>query len=443
MSALPTADALAVRMRSEREAEQRRAWLRSREGAAMLAAVVGQTQQFTWDHAMEGHREWKGIFEDRYGDLWDRIEAHREAHRAVGGDGFNVNQLRNEGVKSRWEFERLFAREGGSDARDILDYRHYENGASLARPYTDEQWDELLRGERVTHGGAPLQGHHIKSVAADLTDGQPDAIDDPNNVRLMTSEAHLRDPDYGHGGDYHQSTSGDGEEVHDRFLRIVHRHRETKVFETVESHEVPTALAAGILAGSIAAIVRLHQLRRDPRPWNQKTALLATTFALRGLEAAAISFVAVVARDEVSEFVVDAAQDLATGLGGDLSGDVLTGLAGSASGIAAALAIRTALRAASEFSRGVSAHQVGTMVGEQLLIIGAEQMAFLALGILLDAVTPIPDPVIGPMVTGARILYGLGKFAHSYSANTQSRVECTNRRLNALFEMAAAAAVTA
>jgi hypothetical protein len=435
------------------KAEERFRWVASSQGGAVIASAAILPQSMQWSADIADNRTWDADFTGKFEALRSQIQEARQqsqvSYEALldslpeGDTDYAMlrqmdqvrdmwRSLRNDGVENRWVMERFLAQEGGASARDVLGYI---NDDGISTPYDDTQWGSLtgIPGARVADDGITLHGHHVNDVSSGLTQSVRDIghLDDPDNIRLMTAGSHLRDPVYGHGGSFQNPTTGEASEVERRYADIRGGNRE-RVFEEAAGREAGLAIGSGILFGSIAATIRLYQLRRDPRPWKQKAGLAAAAFALRGAEAGIVSFVALGARGHVTELVIDSADSIAESMGEAFSGDVLTEILGSAAGVGAAMVVRTGLRAIQEYRTGVSIARIGNSAGQQLIVIAGEFGAFVLLGIALDAV--MPDPT-GVLVAG-RIVYSLGKAGYNYHQNIQSQRACVLRRIDVLHEQA-------
>jgi hypothetical protein len=96
-----------------------------------------------------------------------------------------------------------------------------------------------------------------------------------------------------------------------------------------------------------------------------------------------------------------------------------------------AIAVRTLIQG------GLQANRLGIRgsaanVRDTLVRTSIEQGAFFALDLILDCITPIPDPVLGPVITGLRITWSVGKITLSI----KHRKRLTAKRLDALHDAA-------
>lgn len=435
--------------------EERFRWLASSQGGAVVASTALLPQAAQWSSDMKGFRAWDDTFSEHYHTLRTGIDAARQRSHASytslldtaaeDGNGYDAlrnvdlirdkwKALRGDGVEHRWEMERFFAREGGPASRTTLGY--VGDGGHHAT-YDHDQWHTLTgqTGARATANGTTLHGHHINDVSSGLERDFRDVrhLDNPQNIRLMTNEAHLRDPTHGHGGSFSNYTTGEASEVDVRFDAIRSDNKEN-VFAQAAGREAGLALGTGLVLGSAAAAIRLYQLRSDPRPWKQKTGLMAAAFALKGGEASVVAFAALHSRGLATKLVYDSADSIADNMGEAFSGDALTEILGSSAGIAAAMTVRTGLRAFREHRAGVSISRIGTSAGQQIMVVAGETAAFILLGVALDAV--VPDPT--GLVIATRIVYSLGKVGYSHQRNRQSQADCAERRMDVLYGQATA-----
>lgn len=420
------------------ESEKKRQWMLSREGGNVIAQFALEPQELMSMQDISSFQKWDIPFVQGYDNLSEDIDVHRQHDLFRFNNGeLSADHLRSDGVKFRWMEEMYFVKNGNDAAQQELGFGLYEKGQSSLHHYDATQIKQLLNGDRPQYHGQTIQGHHLSSVHGSLNDGRIALLSDPENIRLTSPDAHLRDPIYGHAGNFKNDSHIVGHEVDDRFDGIVADNRHDTIIEPAESRELSIGIASGLVTGTIASVIRLVQFKNDSRPWRKKAGVVAGTFALRGLEGGIISIAVLLVHDHVTEFVSNQVSDIAAQLGPQFSSDIIGELVGSAAGIELAIAIRAGVRSIQSLRHGESLKHVGSMVGQQLLIAGAEQFAFFLLGVALDSITPIPDPVIGPSITALRITYSLAKMGVSLDANRKSRIACTNSRIDSLYEIAA------
>ena len=428
-------------------AEARRRWLASSAAGALVGTLSDVPSSYFHWIGTGAFSDWRDPFEPAYTAVRDGLEDkhdERIAGLVTGGlDGDGVHALRSLGVADRWRMETFFAREGGPAAKAVLGFHDTEGGQAIERLYDEKQFQAVLSGDRPTADGVTLRGHHINSVKEALTGSQDGSglrsIVDGENIRIVSANAHLEQE---HQGDFHNSSHGDASELTERHDQLVSANRagfEHEAMDEARSHQVDTALLAGVTSGTLSGIVRLWSLREDPRPWKQKAGLAAITFANSAMVGGAISLAASAAGHVAREFVAERAEEIASYLGDDVGEGVLADLAGSGAAAGAGSIIRVSIRTVGDLRAGRALGRVSRDAGGQLLRVGAEQVAFLLLGLALDAVTPIPEPTAAAIVTGTRIAWSLGKFAFNYTVEKESAQAVRLLRLALQYQAACAA----
>ncbi len=377
-------------------------------------------------------------YNQRFNDLIEERGYSSYAEASLDPDFKRLtDNARYADVRERWEYESFFAQEGGEGARRTLGYFDDTGNDKL---YDDGQFQALREGKRVQVDGDTLHGHHINDVSSGL-EGNPTSIEhllDPNNILLMTPKAHR---EYGHGGDTRFPTSGEAEEITQRVPLITRENREAIVNEPTFNNEIPFALGTALIAGSISAIIEVRRLCNDPRPWNQKTAIVVCSFALKGVQGGLISYAALRSRDavtadseilDVMEFSADSVNQLPLSIAEGIDADSLQNLLGGAVGLEVVVAIQAGMVVARGLRRGESLGDASKGVAQFVLVATGENLAFLLLGVALDSA--IPDPT--GIVIALRVVYSLGKAGVNHKKNKKSRIDCLNKRLELSYEFA-------
>jgi hypothetical protein len=206
---------------------------------------------------------------------------------------------------------------------------------------------------------------------------------------------------------------------------IVKRNRK----EFVGGPNMTLTLSAGIVSGSITAIVKYQQLKQDPRPWQQKAAIVVGSALLSSASASISLLVAQQANIFVTNLTADFAVELAGFIGFDASSNVIGSLLGASASYAVFDVIRLGATTIREVQQGHSLAQIKYGLGNAAMGIIGEQFGFFLLGIMLDSFTPIPDPVVGTIVNVLRVGTSVVKTASDIEKNIESQRISTEKRL--------------
>jgi len=375
-------------------------WTASAEGGA----VIGATSEIVQYFESQSFNKWLSPFKERVQDL-------RNSQNYSPDDLKYARQL---GVARRWEWEKFFAQKEQNAPKEIFTYT--DDDGTIMR-MSNEQILQLQNNETL-YG---LPGHHINSVSA-----YPALASDPENVKFYTTKGHLP---YGHPGGTRIPTSGEAKEITNRIDRIEEHNENIR--------ETEGYIISGLIFGSIGAFIKWKQMSKDPRPWKKKSAIIAVTFALSGIQGAGIAIAVHLTSELIQDSVVDFATEYAEEFGTEASKEVFSNLLGAAGGIEAAIALRLTVKLVSELMKGNSFKEYAPDIGRAFAQATAEQIAFFLLGIALDNLTPIPDPHLATIVTALRITYSLGKLGINYNSNKRNAVECARKRMDTLYDIAA------
>jgi hypothetical protein len=361
-------------------------------------------------------------------ELTDSDLARSDLRENAGIDKV-LEDARSVGPDARTEFERLLAQEGGDSARRQLGY--YSGESATFQRYSEEQFEALAEGANISEIGPGLQRHHAYSVKANLQESPLDITPmmSPDNIRHMTREAHLKSSELGHGGNFQNSTTGEATSAQELYADVVGERYQDRVLENGSDYTGEIGLAAGLLGGSISAIVQYQRLRR--KPWKRKTLGTVSAFASQGIETAGLSYAAIQTSEQTTQLISDGVQQ-SIEVGQEIGTDVTAELVGSAAGIEAAVAIRSGINFAQDIYGGRSVSASGAEFGKDILVVGGEELAFVLLGVAGDAFVPIPEPHVSALVNGIRVTYRLLKVGHGIREDYLSRRECKQKRLHVL-----------
>jgi hypothetical protein len=348
-----------------------------------------------------------------------------------------LESARNFGPEARTKFERLLAQEGGDAAQPHLGYFKGVDEA-IFQGYTKEQLEALAEGENISDIVPSMERHHVVSVKAALDNDPFDIrpLIDENNIRPITSSAHRQNSEFGHGGNTSNPTTGEATPVQELYGDVVEEKHEDLVLDEAFSYSSEVGLAAGLLGGSISALVQYQKLRR--KPWKRKALGTISAFAAGGIERAGLSYVAIQTSEETTQLISHGMQE-SIEVGQEVGTDVTAELIGTAASIKAAVALRSGLNFAQDVYEGRPASAAGAEFGKDILVVSGEELAFVLLGVMGDAYIPVGEPHLEAVVNGTRILYRIGKAGHKIVEiveNRRSRRECRQKRLDTLRQQA-------
>ncbi|MCK4821807.1 hypothetical protein KA005_38940 [bacterium] len=378
-------------------------------------------------------------FQDRFAEVSHESSGVQEA--IVNNPAYKnlVNKVRGLSVPRRFEYERYFSDNSSHETAEKV-LGGYQSDGSYHN-WTDDEFNKLSETNRILadpseHLGKRTiyEGHHGRGISKTSFDDMGKMYD-PDNVRIMSPKGHLQD---GHGGNWKNTSSEPYSDITDRADEIrteerAHYSRESNLDEIV-------GITIGVAAGSIGAILKYRELSKHPLPWNRKKAIAIAGAFLSG---AATGVVPYLVLQEISNPIRDLLQ---TGIadvftdGNYLLQDTFLDNIADASGdffiIMSAIAVRSLIQG------GIQANQIGFTgaarnFGSTIARTSVEQGAFWALQLVLDSITPIPDPVLGPTITIIRVSYSVVKIA----LTVQHKKRISSRKLDCLHDAAYAVVI--
>lgn len=350
-----------------------------------------------------------------------------------------VNRVRGLSVPRRFEYERYLSNSTSHETVEKV-LGGYQSDGSYHN-WTEDELSKLSESNRILadpseHLGkrAIYEGHHGRGISKIPFDDMGKMYD-PDNVRIMTAKGHLQT---GHGGNWKNTASEPYTDVSDRADEIrteerAHYSRESNLDEVV-------GITIGVAAGSISAIVKYRELSKHPLPWNQrKIAAIAGAFISGAATGVVPYFVLQEISNPIRNLIQNGICDIFTD-GSHLVQDTFLDNIADASGdffiIMSAIAVRSLIQG------GLQANQIGLSgaaknFGSTIARTSIEQGAFWALQLVLDSITPIPDPVLGPTITVIRVSYSVVKIA----LTVQHKKKITSRKLDCLHDAAYAVVI--
>lgn len=436
--------------------EERRRWLLSNESIHFAGTAALAYQHYRLLPKQEDFSVWNKNYKEDFNNLQSEQEHARGqklasyaefletrpsdglTYEALSGDPeFTrlIRQLRDQGVQQKWEMTSFFAKYGKDHAKGVLGYTDYDKN-SISKFFDSEQLQAIAQNQRpqiidaLSGVAEPLQGHHINSVNAELRADVTNvgALNDPNNIRLMTSHAHLNDPQYGHAGSFRNPTGGDLEPIEDTFTQIrKNAHDDVyKIDDTLKA----AAGVSGAFMGTIAGFRKWRQLRNDPRPWHKRAALTMSAASLGIAQGSITAYAAMYTRAEVGMFMPEemATVELGDYFTFDSFGDIL----GATSSIGTVALLNSGFKAISTYSSSRDMKSAAAVFRDGAFDAGKSAAMNLALGLVADAFLPDPTGV----VIAVRLAYAGGKMALNHRANIDCQRRVTNVRVAGLHDIA-------
>ena len=391
--------------------------LKYEEGIAATTALM----LFTTDIADQVLQE-KEILRNAYNDLWEQTKHRQQLYLhdlQVNPDKYGdiLEKSRRYGVGGkggRRNFEFLLAQKGGNEATKVLGYTAEQNGNPEWQGWNDEQWKQLNQNKWPQHNLAPghsenIDGHHNINVNNPNLSPE-EAIINASNPDGITPVAHRTHIKFSHGDNTQIPTNRIVTDVTDKHEQI----QELKTDKIEKYNEIGNvvAISVGLLAGTMSAIIKYRQISKSPLPWNKaKTVAIVGSFAY-GTTTGILPFVAVKAiREPLNNLIEEELGNLFAG-GMDIAQDSLLDNVGDALGDSSIIFLAISIRTAFSFfkdSQEIGFRKSFSSSVERLRIVALEQATFALIDILIDSVTPIPDPTINVIVTSLRVTYSLGK----------------------------------
>lgn len=355
-------------------------------------------------------------FQDRFNDI---SQAHNDIQdEIVKSPAYKnlINSIRGPGVQRRiGGYERFFS-ENSSDETAAKILGGYQSDGSY-HTWTEDELNILSTSNKIlVDPGENLgkhvfyQGHHGRAISKIPFDDM-EKMYDPDNIRIMTAKAHLK---VGHEGNFRNTSSDPYSEITDRSEDI--KAEERSRFDRESNLDEIVGISIGLAAGSISAILKYRELSKHPLPMNRQKAL---TIAGAFVSGAATGVVPYIVLKEVSTpirgFIETGVSDVfldGSNLVQDSLLDNLTDASGDFLIIMSAIAVRSLIQG------GIQSSQIGFAeaaknLGSTMARTSIEQGAFWALQLVLDSLTPIPDPVLGPTITVLRVSYSVVKMGLS------------------------------
>jgi hypothetical protein len=373
-------------------------------------------------------------FQDRFSDISHQYDGIQDDISNSQDYQYLRDQVRGLGTQRRFRYERYFA---GSTSRETASkvLGAYRSDGSY-RNWTDSELDELRQGHRVLAESDEIlgkrvvyEGDHGRAISRAPIDDMG-KIYDPDNVRIYSPKGHL---EHAHKGNWQNTSDEPYTDVTDRAKDI--RTEERNQFDRSQNTDEIIGISIGLAAGSISAILKYRELSKHPLPWNRRKTIAVTGAFLSGAATGVVPYLLIQnIHNPVRHFLEGGVSDLFFG-GEVLVQDAFLDNLADASGdfvlIMSAIAVRTLIQG------GLQANRLGIRgsaanVRDTLVRTSIEQGAFFALDLILDCITPIPDPVLGPVITGLRITWSVGKITLSI----KHRKRLTAKRLDALHDAA-------
>jgi len=355
-------------------------------------------------------------FQERFNDIYNN-------YNGVQDDIINSpeyanikNQIRGMSVQRRWEYERILSDSSSQGSAEKVLGAYTSDGSY--RSWTPDELktlsesnriqaetDEILSKRRIIY-----EGHHGRAISKIPYDDM-DKMYDPDNVRIYSPKGHLEDA---HQGNWHNTSNEPYTDITDRTKDIKYAEREQ--FDKNSDADVIIGISIGVIAGSISAIIKYRELSKSPLPWNKKKVIAIAGSFISGAATGVIPYIVINQMNTPLDQFIENGLAEVFNHGDILIQDSLLDNIADASGdfvvIMSAIAIRSLIQGGIEGSRVGFKHAAKTF-GSTMARTSLEQGGFFVLQLILDSLTPIPDPVLGPVITVLRISYSVGKITLS------------------------------
>ncbi|MCA0971369.1 hypothetical protein LCM20_12255 [Halobacillus litoralis] len=347
----------------------------------------------------------------------------------------SIDYARSEGVEHAWEMNSFWASEDVNAPDQVFQYTNDEGNIV----YFSENEQDLMRdwqpGDKAPIEG--MEGHHLQTVRENPNNTELAA--DSSNIMFATEEGHR---EHLHGGDTHNPTDPLYMEAalsNDQKYDMTIAHNEDVL--TMDSFEfaAATVTTSVIASMTISQLIRLHELKKDARPWSMKKRDLAEgllpDLAKGSMIAAGVWMTS------------EAVSSLSAGFLAETSASFLTDiLAVNASFFAVSFIFAAKDYWAKRNQPGLS-EEAKNQFKAKMLEATAELIGFTALGVAFEfglgmlgdlaADALIPDPT-GLLVVGRMLWSGFKLFSKhkEKQANIQAYNSCHTERMNHLEQQA-------
>lgn len=363
---------------------------------------------------------WNEKFQNGYNQLLETFETQ--------GRSINVDYIRSLEVEQRWQAERFFATEGNDGAREVLGYYDIDGAKDIFAKYDDAQWETLTTSFKrpridANDPNSTIEGHHINDVSnnSGFTAEGYASTGGPNNVRLVSREAHVNSETYGHGGNTQNATTGDANEIDRTFNNVVDQNHSNNINELL-TDGTGIAFAVAGAAFTIQAGYLLFKNRKSSKSKNQVYSEILKQGSATGATLGAGSFLYSTGYSVITDSLHSAnlSDSMNAGFGefnlGELSysldGDTLADLLAIGGGVGL---MKFGLSAYQNLSNNGLGHQTLKNLGIESLRITKQETAWLGYGLgvdlLADLLIPDPTGITQTVVITSRVLKGLWGFA--------------------------------
>jgi len=297
-------------------------------------------------------------------------------------------------------------------------YIHGDNGDVVFRPFSHSEIKEVAKSNFDD-----MQMHHESSLhllRADTSNETLRRVVNPDNINPYSTNAHLSQ----HGGNWRNPTDD---------LNTPIKEAEEKIRDNVNSGDATepdfnniddsVLLFMGIL--TVSFLFRAYMNRK--KGYHNNKRLLRSDLTSSARDAALTSgtfFLTTLSRESIGSI------DVFNGVDALSSVDELLG---SAAAFTVASAVH---KAYGSYRAGYSKRVIISETKDAIWKSAKKSALFMAGGVLLDCLTPLPDPTIALVVSAARLTWNIGSWVYKYNENKQAQIDIAQIKISFYYQKA-------
>jgi len=435
------------------------------EGLAISTFLINAVKN---DTELYQYQDWRHPFQEEY-NVMEKFDIHRidryqqqyddiasqfqgEENLIAESDEYKnlVANIRNNTVERRWKYENFFIEKSDisnpefnvdNDVLGVVEYEpssFLDNDNKTTRYWSSDEMEMMQQEEGYTPKVSSdqamgnlnsVEGSHGKAVNA-YDVGDIEGMTNPDNIQPQSPKYHR---EIYHDG----NTNTSGEEFHDiSQKKQLIQNKQREIIDDKEHSDVITALVIGLAVGSISAIIELKRLSQEQSIWNKRKLARVGLSFVKGASIGAVPILVINTIDDPIRNLIDNTIIDAFNIDGVFLADSL--IENITDSLGDFMVISTTIAAGKLIRSGINGSYTGLKEGATEFAYGmkrplTDQAGFFMLDILLDSLTPIPDPTLNAIITSARIVYSLSKFG----INLKHRKDLHNYKFDTLYEVGA------